>query len=170
MVCFQAIVWSLANFRITRLVVLGVFGTVLTFAWILFSADILRFLMPGTQRSRFVNLHTIQMGVLCALSVASYGAACWAVGRQRHGASFKIAWPRIQLRSMKPLVAWASRPCVSIRTGETPVPLLPAFSMNHGTFAARSGEEANIAITAALGGINRMRCPLFAFCKIVLAR
>ncbi|MCW5551609.1 MAG: hypothetical protein KIS67_05510 [Verrucomicrobiae bacterium] len=126
MVCFQAIVWALANFRITRLIVLGVFGTVLTFGWILFSADILRLLMPGTERSRFVNLHTIQMGVLCALSVTSYGAACWAVGRQRQGASFKITWPRIRLVSMNLLVAWASRSCVSIRTGATPIALSPA--------------------------------------------
>jgi hypothetical protein len=126
MVCFQAIVWALANFRITRLIVLGVFGTVLTFGWMLFSMDILRFLMPGTQRSRFVNLQTIQMGVLCALSVASYCAACWAVGRQRHGASFKITWPRIRFLSMNLLVAWASRPCGSPLSPARPKPFASA--------------------------------------------
>lgn len=94
MVCFQAIVWALANFRITRLIVLGVFGSVLMFGWMLFSQDILTNLMPGVARDRLISMVNLQMGLLCALSFASYCAAWWAVERQRRGASFKFAWPQ----------------------------------------------------------------------------
>ncbi|HWV99120.1 MAG TPA: hypothetical protein VNZ64_05440 [Candidatus Acidoferrum sp.] len=96
MVCFQAIVWSLAGFPITRLVVLGVWGSALTTSWIAFS-PIMGQAQLGVSLAQALHLSvpTAQAGILLALSLAAYGLACWSLERQRRGAGFKVAWPRL---------------------------------------------------------------------------
>jgi hypothetical protein len=96
MICFQALVWSLAGFPITRLVGLGVWGAALTTSWIAFSP-----LMGGAQlgaawaAALHVSVRTAQAGLLLMVSFAAYGLAWWSVSRQRRGLGLGFAWPRL---------------------------------------------------------------------------
>lgn len=107
MVCFQAIVWSLAGFPITRLVVLGIWGTALATSWMSFSP-----LMGSAQvgaslaETLHVSVNTAQSGILLLLGLAAYGLACWSLERQRHGSALSLAWPRFR----PVLTAFASAP------------------------------------------------------------
>ncbi len=98
MICFQSIVWSLAAFPITRLVVLGVWGTALTTSWIAFSPTMGQAqLGADLARALHVSVRTAQMGILGTISLAAYGLACWSVERQRRGVTWKFRWPRLGL-------------------------------------------------------------------------
>ena len=107
MICFQAIVWSLAGFPITRLVALGVWGAALTTSWITFS-PIMGQAQLGNSLAQALGLPvtTVQSGILLGYGLAGYGFACWSLQRQRHGRGFKIVWPRLRLA----LAAFAARP------------------------------------------------------------
>jgi hypothetical protein len=95
MICFQAIVWSLAGFPITRLIILGIWGSALTTSWIAFS-PIMGQDQVGLSLAQALKVSpgTVQTGILLTLSLTAYGLAWWSLARQRHGATIRFAWPR----------------------------------------------------------------------------
>ena len=96
MVCFQAIVWSLATKPILRLLVLGIWGAALTTSWLSFS-PLMGQAQVGTTLAEMlhVSVQTAQSGVLLATGATAFGIAWWSVARQRHGVRFKF--PRFRL-------------------------------------------------------------------------
>lgn len=118
MICFQAIVWSLASFPIARLVALGLWGTGLTTSWIAFGS-----LMGQAQlgvslaQALHLSVRTTQEAILLAFALAGYGLACWSVQRQRRGARLRL--PALPLaRWLAALASAPRRPFPSRRSAQ----------------------------------------------------
>jgi hypothetical protein len=87
MVCYQCLIWTLAGFRLTRLIVMAVVGTGLVgLAIVGFLPDI-----KGDLRDR-VRLGIL--AVLVALAAGAYAGALLGVERQRHGGGRGRNWWR----------------------------------------------------------------------------
>jgi hypothetical protein len=84
MVCYQSILWSLARWRIARLLVLGVGGTIFATSWMLFRQDFEREVTAGLVPVG-VSPRTILYLVLAALTVIALIAAYWTVESDRRG-------------------------------------------------------------------------------------
>ncbi|MEW6303831.1 MAG: hypothetical protein AB1705_10195 [Verrucomicrobiota bacterium] len=89
MICYHAVVWSLARFRVARLIVLGVGGAFFQLAWIAFRNDFERALLP------WIPGHLPVRPVLCAIlvviGVVAFLIAWASVEFQRRGGSGE--WP-----------------------------------------------------------------------------
>ncbi len=108
MICFQAIVWSLASFPIARLVALGLWGTALTTSWIAFASPMGQAQVGLTlAQALHVSVRTAQEGILLSFSLLAYGLACWSVRRQRHGA--RLTFPSLPLARWSAALAAAPR-------------------------------------------------------------
>jgi hypothetical protein len=81
-----------------RLILLGVWGTLLTTGWMAFS-PLMGQAQLGTTLAELLHVSTatVQVSFLLAMGSSAYGVACWSVGRQRHGGDAAIAWPRLRL-------------------------------------------------------------------------
>src|SRR5258706_9060730 len=84
MICYQAIIWSMARFKVMRILALGVGGAFFAIGWAAFRNDfereLLSWLVPDT-----VPVRPILCLLLCALSLGALGTAYVAVESQRHG-------------------------------------------------------------------------------------
>jgi pimeloyl-ACP methyl ester carboxylesterase len=89
MACYQAVIWGLAGFRLTRLIVLSV--TLSGLVAVGFVPDVL-----GTVGGR--PLETILTCVLLASALAAYLTALSVVDRQRHGGIRGWVWWRARWR------------------------------------------------------------------------
>lgn len=86
MICYQTIVWTLAGWRVMRLLALGVCGTLLATGWLVFRQDMAESfaaVLPWGD-ARF-SAQQLLMMALAVLSAGGYAAALVAVARQRHG-------------------------------------------------------------------------------------
>ena len=88
-VFYQAILWCLSGFRITRLVVLGFFLTNLV------TVGFIPYLPPQLRGTWTEEKLTI---MLAALMLAAYGATVVVVGAQRRGGGRGWAWPATLLQ------------------------------------------------------------------------
>jgi hypothetical protein len=84
MICFQAVVWSLARFRVARIIALGVGGTLLAFGWIVLCKGVERFFLIGLIPET-ISVRTIGFGLLGLMSLGALTVANIAVENQRRG-------------------------------------------------------------------------------------
>jgi hypothetical protein len=89
MICFQAVIWSLARFRLTRLLALGFGGAALAVGWLGFSKE------EGAN----LPAHSKLCLALATTAVAAFGLAWFAVESQRRGA-------RGEWQGWRKLVEW----------------------------------------------------------------
>jgi len=82
-VLYQAIIWCMSNFRLTRIVVMSVMVTVLV------GVGFLPY-MPSQNPPSQASLSII----LCLVAVAAYGATVFSIGLERRGSGFASAWSR----------------------------------------------------------------------------
>jgi len=97
MICYQTIVWTLAGWRVMRLLALGVCGTLLATGWLVFRQDMAESfaaVLPwGDAR---LSAQQLLMMALAVVSAGGYVAALVAVARQRHGGGqTSRAWGRL---------------------------------------------------------------------------
>jgi hypothetical protein len=86
MVCYQSILWLLARFRIARLLVLGIGGTIFSTSWILFREDFEQDVTTGLVPDGLSPRAVLYL-VLTALTTVALIAAFWAVESDRRGGS-----------------------------------------------------------------------------------
>jgi hypothetical protein len=88
MVCYQAVAWSLAPYRIARLLVLGIGGTILAVGWIAFRDESESLLLSGfLHLPGHLPLRQALCAMLAAVSVSAFLVASAAVESQRRGGS-----------------------------------------------------------------------------------
>ncbi len=84
MICFQAIVWSLAAFKIARLIVLGIGGTLLALGWIVLRRGVERFFLIDIVPENF-PVRAIAFTLLGFMGLTAFIVATIAVENQRRG-------------------------------------------------------------------------------------
>jgi len=84
MVCYQSILWSLARWRIARLLVLGIGGTIFATSWMLFRQDFEREVTAGLVPTG-VSPRAMLYLVLSVLTLIALIAAYWTVESDRRG-------------------------------------------------------------------------------------
>jgi len=93
MICYQAIVWALARFRIARLIILGIGGSVLALGWIALRRGVERELLVGVVPNG-LDVHSITCAGLVVMSIGALVLANIAVENQRRGGISKWkGWP-----------------------------------------------------------------------------
>jgi hypothetical protein len=106
MVCFQATVWSLASYRLTRLIVLSVVGM------LLITAAIMSFLPEAPHHFPWLPDVVLPAGLPLA-AAAAYTAALVSVARQRRGGGRRAGWWRRVLETATDVLPRRDRPFAS---------------------------------------------------------
>ena len=84
MSCFQTVIWALAGFKIARMVVLGMGGTLLALGWIVLRKGVDQMLLTAVLPVDF-PARGIAFGLLAVMNVAALLVSFYAVENQRRG-------------------------------------------------------------------------------------
>jgi hypothetical protein len=109
MICYQAILWVLARFRIARLFALGIGGALFATAWTVFQQDFERDVLSRVIIAG-VPARTFLCSLLATLAAVSLVAAYWVVESERRGGSREWqGWRRLLDFAMDALPRWKRR-------------------------------------------------------------
>src|SRR5262249_41343906 len=106
MVCYQAVIWSLAGFRLTRLLVMGVVGTTLLGVAIIAS-------LPEVAADSPWPVDSLLAVGLAPVGLIAYGGALAGVERQRRGGGRSRGWWRAAGRRLLDALPRRRRPFAS---------------------------------------------------------